>query len=57
MEKAEKLLQEMERAGGSVRPNVLSYTSVISALARSRFPDLATRADGEDRSRFYDAVK
>jgi hypothetical protein len=45
MEKAETLLQEMEQSGGSVRPNILSYTSVIGALSRSRSPDLATRAD------------
>jgi hypothetical protein len=46
MDRAEALLQEMEDSGGVVRPNVLTYTSVIAALSRSKKNDLATRADG-----------
>jgi hypothetical protein len=46
MDRAEALLQEMENSGGVVPPNVLTYTSIIGGLARSRKPDLATRADG-----------
>jgi hypothetical protein len=47
MEEAERLLTEMEAIGGIVRPNVVTYTSVIGGLAYSRYPDLATRADGK----------
>lgn len=46
MDRAEALLQEMEDSEGVVRPNVLTYTSIIGGLARSKKPDLATRADG-----------
>lgn len=44
MDKAEQLLQEMENHP-TIRPNVLTYTSVIGGLARSKERDLATRAD------------
>lgn len=47
MDKVGALLQEMEDLGGTVRPNILTYTSVIGGLARSRCPDLANRADGK----------
>lgn len=50
MEEVERLLREMEALGGTVRPNVVTYTSVIGGLARSRYPDLATRADGKTSS-------
>ena len=46
MNEAEALLKEMEESGGQIQPNVITYTSVIGGLARSGFPDLATRADG-----------
>jgi hypothetical protein len=44
MDRAEALLKEMEMST-DVRPNVLTYTSVIGGLARSKKRDLATRAD------------
>jgi hypothetical protein len=45
MDRAETLLRQMEDIGGGARPNVLTYTSVIGGLARSKERDLATRAD------------
>jgi hypothetical protein len=46
MDRAMDLLHEMEESGGDIRPNVLTYTSIIGGLSRSRHPELATKADG-----------
>ena len=47
MDRVEELLEEMENSQPStkIRPNVLTYTSVIGGLARSKKRDMATRAD------------
>ena len=57
MDRAEQLLQEMEDYCSKqttanqrtdrkkIRPNIVTYTSVIGGLARSKEPNLATRAE------------
>jgi hypothetical protein len=46
MEKAEKILDQMEAIGGCAAPDILAYTAYTGALSRSKWSNLATKAEG-----------